>query len=52
MAGFTKNLTINSFQLFINQGLTLLVFFVLAKNLDKTDFGALNMILALLLKTW
>lgn len=49
MAGFTKNLTINSLQLFINQGLTLLIFFVLAKNLEKSDFGALNMILALLL---
>jgi O-antigen/teichoic acid export membrane protein len=49
MAGFIKNLSINSFQLFINQALTLVVFFVLAKNLDKSDFGALNMILALLL---
>ena len=52
MAGFTKNLTINSFQLFINQGLTLLVFFLLARNLSKPDFGSLNMILALLLTSF
>jgi O-antigen/teichoic acid export membrane protein len=46
---FTRNLSVNTLQLLINQGFGLLIFFALSKGLDKNSFGGLNWCLAVLL---
>jgi O-antigen/teichoic acid export membrane protein len=41
-------LSANTIQVFVNQGLSLLVFLLLARYLDKSAFGSLNLALAIL----
>ena len=44
-----KNLSINAFQLVLNQLLGLIIFYILSTGLNKNDFGEINLALAILL---
>jgi O-antigen/teichoic acid export membrane protein len=44
-----QNLSANTVQLVVNQAFGLLIFFVLSNGLDKTTFGKINLVLAVLL---
>src|ERR1700749_654186 len=46
---FVRDISINSFQLIINQFCGLVIFYVLSVHLSKENFGALNWALAVLL---
>ncbi len=46
---FVRDISINSFQLIINQSCGLIIFYVLSVHLTKENFGALNWALAVLL---
>jgi len=44
-----RNLSVNTLQLILNQLFGLIIFYLLSTGLDKKDFGALNLALAVLL---
>jgi len=44
-----KNLSVNAFQLIINQLFGLVIFYILSTGLDKNSFGQINLALAVLL---
>lgn len=46
---FLQDISINSFQIIINQLCGLIIFYILSVNLQKTEFGAFNWSLALFL---
>jgi O-antigen/teichoic acid export membrane protein len=51
-AKLVKNLSANTLQLVINQLSGLVIFYVLSVNLDKTSFGQINLVLALMLASF
>lgn len=46
---FLRNISANTLQLLINQSFGLLIFYALSRGLDKSAFGGLNWVLAVLL---
>ena len=49
---FLQNISANTLQMILNQGLGLVIFYVLSKQLDKTTFGNFNWALAILLTSF
>src|SRR5207253_7247195 len=47
-----QNISANALQMIISQGLALIIFYVLSKQLDKTTFGNFNWSLAVLLTSF
>ena len=49
MRSAIRNISANTFQLLINQGFGLVIFYVLSRELDKSAFGEVSWALAVLL---
>lgn len=50
--GLIQNLSVNAIQLIVNQLLGLGIFYVLSTGLDKSSFGQINLVLAILLSVF
>src|ERR1700761_5979589 len=47
-----QNLSTNASQLLLNQVFSLVIFYILSTNLNKNDFGQINLVLAILLASF